>query len=85
MPLDPAGRGYTLAIAMDRFVMAASDQAILEMVREEVAKQIKEDPEMRIPIREMVREAMGRINLSEVVQQEIQKAIAAAKEKAKDE
>ena len=64
---DPANNATVIRIAHDKLITFASQSAVLEMVREEIQAALTHDQEFRILVREMVKEAIAKMNLQEVV------------------
>jgi chlorite dismutase len=57
----------TVRIFHDRIITHASAEAILCMVREEIQAALTADADLRILVRECVKEAISKMNVQEVV------------------
>jgi len=73
MPIDDDQLRIT--IDRKRLIEAVEYHAVMQLVGDEVHKQITEDPDMRILVRELVTEAISKMNLQEVVGQAVARAL----------
>lgn len=66
---------YFIEIDTAQIFSLASGQAITELVVTEIHKQITEDADMRILVRQLVAESISKMNLAEVVTQAVALAL----------
>lgn len=64
--MDAEGNTY-IGVPFERIALTVSERTTCEMVAEEVRRALEQDQDLRILIRESVREAIAKINFVEVV------------------
>ena len=80
MAYDPITGDYNISVRSSMILAHASEEAVARLVHDEVRDQLVNDPDFRILIKEGVREAMSRLNVSEVVEQAVKLVMAAKTE-----
>jgi len=63
---EPAG-GVVIRIPYAELIVHASESAITQMMHDEIVKQLTDDPDLRLLVREMVKDAIAKMGLQEVV------------------
>lgn len=77
---DPIS-GHTLVrLSHDRLVSQVSDHAVYKIMVEEIQAALANDNDLRILIRELVKESIAKMNLQEVVGQAVKAHLATEKE-----
>lgn len=69
------GGKMVFVVELDHLLMMVSEHTMAEIARDEVQKQLTNDPELRILVREMVKEAISRMNLQEIVTAAVRDAL----------
>jgi hypothetical protein len=70
--------GYVhVAISQSKIIAAVSEHEVVQMFREEVARQLREDEELRILVREAVKSAIASLDVGEIVKQAVSEELKA--------
>lgn len=74
---DPTRNSTLIRIFHDGLIANVSTNAVLQMIAEEIQSALTNDQELRILVREMIKEAIAKMNLQEVVAEAVKAALKA--------
>ena len=72
---DYGNNATVIRIFHDRLMHLVSHDAVMRMIGEEIQTALTSDPELRILVREMIKEAISRMNVQEVVAEAVKLAL----------